>query len=118
MLYPKRKMRRLVADGEYYEAIELGRQIEQKRPDDHDLLFIMGSAYYIVEDAQNAITYFEKALRIKGDDVESLKLKTNAHLALGQKEEAITAICRVLEVDPGDAEAKELFDQLQGVGNC
>ena len=112
MLYPKRKMRKMIADGEYREAIALGRQLEPKYEKDHDFMFIMGSTYYIVEDAQNAIAYFEKALRIKGDDVESLKLKTNAHLALGQKEEAITAISRVLEVNPDDAEAKELFDQM------
>lgn len=115
MLYPKRKMRKMIADGEYREAIALGSQLEPKYEKDHDFMFIMGSAYFIVEDAKNAITYFEKALDLKADDAEALKLKTNAHLSLGQKEEALTMISRILEADPDDAEAQALLDELQGV---
>ena len=115
MLYPKRKMRKMIADGEYREVIAFGKQLEPKYENDHDFMFIMGSAYFIVEDAKNAITYFEKALNLKADDTEALKLKTNAHLSLGQKEEAMIMISRILEADPDDAEAQSLFDELQGV---
>ena len=115
MIYPKRKMKKLVSEGEYAEAIKLGKNIEAKYEDDHDFMFIMASTYYMVDDAQNALVYFEKALNIKHDDIESLKLKTNAHLAVGQKDEAITAISRILEIDPKDEEANLLFDELQGI---
>lgn len=115
MLYPKRKMRKMIADGEYREVIAFGKQLEPKHENDHDFMFIMGSAYFIVEDAKNAIAYFEKALNLKADDTEALKLKTNAHLSLGQKEEAMIMISRILEADPGDAEAQSLLDELQGV---
>ncbi len=115
MLYPKRKMRKMIADGEYHEVIAFGKQLEPKYENDHDFMFIMGSAYFIVEDAKNAIAYFEKALNLKADDAEALKLKTNAHLSLGQKEEAMIMISRILEADPDDAEAQSLFDELQGV---
>lgn len=115
MIYPKRKIRKLVADGEYAEAIELCKSMEDKLGGDHDFLFIMGSAYFLVEDAQNALLCFDKALKIKDDDLEALKLKTNAHLALNQKNDAITTISRVLEIRPDDIEAQNLFDELQGV---
>ena len=115
MIYPKRKMRKLVAEGEYAKAIMLGRKIEGGHLDDHDFMFIMGSTYFMVEDAQNALAYFDKALKLKGDDIEALKLKTNAHLALSQREEAIITVSRVLEADPDDEEAQDLLDELQGV---
>lgn len=108
-------MKKLVSEGEYAKAITLGKNIEAKHADDHDFMFIMASTYYMVDDAQNALEYFEKALSMKHDDMESLKLKTNSHLAMGQKDEAITAISRVLEIDPEDSEANALLDELQGV---
>lgn len=115
MMYPKRKIRKLIANGEYAEAIAFGKQIEAKHADDQDFLFIMGSAYFIVEDAQTALEYFDRVLKIKGDDIDALKLKTNAHLALNQKDDAVVTVSRVLEVRPDDAEAQALFDELQGV---
>ena len=115
MLYPKRKIKKLIADGEYVKAIELGKNIESKYVDDHDFMFIMGSTYFMVEDTQKALEYFEKALSLKGDDIETLKLKTNTQLALGQKENATITVSQILEIDPKDAEAQVLFDELQGV---
>ena len=115
MIYPKRKIRKMVADGEYAEAIAFGKEIEPKHSNDHDFMFIMGSTYFMVEDAKSALAYFDKALSIKHDDIETLKLKTNAHLSLNQKDEAITAVSCVLEADPKDVEAQELFDRLQGI---
>ncbi len=115
MLYPKRKIRKMIADGEYIEAIALGKELETKYENDHDFMFIMGSTYFMVEDAQKALEYFEKALSLKSDDVETLKLKTNAHLMLGQKEKATIATSQILEIDPNDFEAQALFDELQGV---
>lgn len=115
LLYPKRKIKKFIADGEYAEAISFAKKIEEKHQRDHDFMFIMGSTYFMVEDVQNALKYFDKALTLKSNDIESLKLKTNAHLALNQKEKAITAISDVLEIDPNDTEAQLLFDELQGI---
>ena len=39
--YPKRKLRKLISQGEYEKAIELGGELESKSPKDPDLLFIM-----------------------------------------------------------------------------
>ena len=46
--YPKRKLRKLINEGEYEQAIELGNDLEEKFSDDPDFLFIMGSMYYIL----------------------------------------------------------------------
>ena len=112
--YPKRRLKKLIKDGEYDEAIRLGTSLEPDLSDDHDFMFIMGSIYLIVEDAQKALPYFEKAIRLDGDDVETLALKTNAHLALGQKDDAVACCRRILELRPGHTEAGRLLGELEG----
>ena len=37
--YPKRKLRKLINEGEYEEAIRFGNQLEQKFSNDPDFLF-------------------------------------------------------------------------------
>ncbi len=111
--YPKRKLKRLIKDGEYDEAILLGTRLEYDFANDHDFMFIMGSIYLIVEDAQKALSYFEKAIALDDNDVETFVLKTNAHLTLEQKDGAITCCRRILELRPEDSEALQLLRQLE-----
>ena len=56
--YPKRKIRKLIQKGEYAEAINLGKSIEAEYSNDHDFMFIMGSAYSLVDEARKSITIF------------------------------------------------------------
>lgn len=111
--YPKRKLKKLIREGEYREAISFGRGIEGKFAEDADFMFIMGSVYFIVEDAEKALAYFEKAAGLDPGDVETLQLKTNVHLALGQKDEAIKCCRSILVIQPDNSEARELLDQLE-----
>ena len=111
--YPKRKLRKLIKDGEYGEAITFGKSIESKFSHDHDFMFIMGSIYFIVEDTDQALPYFEKASSISPNDVETLTLKTNVHLALNQKDEAIKCCRHVVELQPKNAEARKILDTLE-----
>ena len=53
--YPKRRLKKLLRDGEYKEALEFGYSIEEKYSNDPDFFFIMGSIYYILDDAKNAL---------------------------------------------------------------
>lgn len=110
--YPKRKLRKLVHDGEYAEALEFGKSIEQKYPKDHDFLFIMGSVYYILEDAQNALSYFDRALEINGSDTEALYLSANIHHHLNDIPVAKANCKKVLEIDPTHKGATELLKSL------
>lgn len=113
-LYPKRRIRKLLSEGEYGRAIGLGLDLEPKYAGDADYMFIMGSAYMLVDDAARALAYFEKAVGIDGRDVEALKLKTNAHLALGQADEAARCIGTILDIEPENDEALELRERLDG----
>ena len=110
--YPKRKLRKLVARGEYAEAVLLGRSLEPELGGDHDFLFIMGGIFYIVEDDVQALSYLERSLEALPGDTEALQLKTNVHLRMGQRDEARRCCDQILEADPGNAEAARIRGQL------
>jgi len=111
--HPKRHLKKLLKDGEYDEAVAFGKSLESKYSDDHDFMFIMGSVFFIVEDPQKALPYFEKAFQLNNDDVETLTLKTNVHLALEQKDKAIDCCRRILKLQPENTEAQKLLDDLE-----
>ena len=112
---PKRHLKKLIRDGEYTDAIVFGKNLEPEYSDDSDFMFIMGSIYFIVDDAKMALPYFEKAFELDNDDVENLTLKTNTHLALEQKDEAIDCCRRIVKLEPKNTEAQDLLEQLESV---
>ena len=113
--YPKRKLKKLLQEGEYEEAIALGNSMESEFSEDSDFMFIMGSIYLIVDDAKKALSYFEKAFSLDSEDVEILSLKTNAHLALGEKDNAIACCKYILKLQPKNTEAQDLLAQLESI---
>jgi len=113
--HPKRRLKKLLKDGEYAEAIKFGKSLESEYSEDHDFMFIMGSVYFIVDDAKKALPYFEKAFELDNSDVENLALKTNVHLALKQKDEAIDCCRRILTLEPENSEAKSLLEELESI---
>ena len=112
---PKRRLKKLIKDGEYIDAIEFGKNLESDYSDDYDFMFIMGSIYFIVDDAKKALPYFEKSFHLNADDVEMLTLKTNVHLALEQKSEAIDCCKRILKLNPKNSEAESLLNELEQI---
>ena len=111
--YPKRHLKKLVKDGDYVEALEFGKNLEEQFSNDSDYMFMMGSIYFILEDAKNAISYFEEALKINPDDVETLTLKTNTHLSLEQKDQAIDCCKKIIKLEPNNYEAHGLLEKLE-----
>ncbi|KAG2476794.1 MAG: putative TPR domain protein, component of TonB system [Nitrosopumilales archaeon] len=111
--HPKRRLRKLFNEGEYKEALEFGSSIEEKYSNDPDFFFIMGSIYYILDDAKNALYYFDKTLSIGEFDTEALLLKANVHLYL-KEHKAVKECCnKILEVDPQNKSANQILDNLE-----
>ncbi len=113
--HPKRRLKKLLRDGEYDEAVSFGKSLESKYSDDHDFMFIMGSVFFIVDDAKRALPYFERALQLDDSDIETLTLTTNVHLALQQKDEAIDCCRRIIKLDPKNSEAQTLLEKLESI---
>ena len=113
--HPKRHLKKLLKDGEYDEAVVYGKNLESDYSDDYDFMFIMGSVFLILDDFKRALPYFQKAFELNNNDVETLTLKTNVHLALEQKDEAIDCCRRIVELEPKNTEAKSLLEELQSL---
>lgn len=113
--YPKRHLKKLFHNGDYIEALEFGKSIESKFLEDSDFHFIMGSIYYTLEDGKKALPYFEKAIAMNAEDIETLMLKTNVHLSLNQKEEAVHCCKEIIKIDPRHLEAKKLLEDLEKI---
>lgn len=111
--YPKKRLKKLVDQGEYKEALEFGKSIEEKYSNDADFLFIMGSTYYIVEDAKNSLHYFDKVLEINEYDKEALLLKAHVHLFLKENTQAIECCKKILKIDPKNKEAQAILDSVE-----
>lgn len=111
--YPKRKLRKLVKEGEYKEAVEFGKSLEEKNPNDSDLLFIMGSIFYILKDAKTSLQYFDRVLQINGFDKETLLLKANVHVFLKEFDIAIDCCNEVLDYDKENMEAKNILERIR-----
>jgi tetratricopeptide (TPR) repeat protein len=112
-IYPKRHLRKLIRQGEYRQAIEFGHSIEGRFAGDADFNFIMGSIFYILEDAQKAMGYFDASLKIDDRDVETWLLKGNIHLFLKEKQDVLECCNRILDVEPDHAEAQALLEKLR-----
>ena len=113
--YPKRRLKKLIRDGEYSDALEFASTLESKLSNDPDFMFIVGGVYVILEESKKALPYFEKAVQLDNNDVELLKIKTDVHLDLQQKDEAIVCCKRILELEPKNNEAKELLEELENL---
>ncbi len=111
--YPKRKLKKLVKEGEYKKAVEFGESLIQKNPNDEDLYFMMGSIFYILKDAKSSLYYFDKFLELKEYDAETLMLKANVHVFLKEYDTAIECCKKILNTDPENNEARNLLEQLE-----
>ena len=113
--YPKRKLRKMVKNGDYREALAFGESIEERFSADSDFLFIMGSIYYILENGDNALHYFGRALAINDSDTETLALKASLHYARGEAAEARACCERIVGIDPDHMASRDMLRDLDEV---
>ena len=102
----------LVKDKQYDKVLQIGSELLEKRPDDLDVLFIVGSIHYMRGKHKTSISYFDKILDISSYDPETLLLKANALFELGQYSESIKCCNKIQEIDPKNKAALELLSKI------
>ena len=112
--YPKRNLRKLIRNGDFKEAIELGNNLEEKYSQDHDFLFIMGSMFYILEDPKMTLHYVNRVLEINEHDVDALSLKLRVHQHLKENDIVIECCKKILSVNSDNYEVKDILNELEG----
>ena len=94
----------------YEEAVKAVEAQLIARPNDVALLRITGLAYFNLDDFSRAAKLLQRLLVQEGESTEVLNLLGRAHLGDGEKEKALAAWERSLELDPGQAEIRKLLD--------
>ncbi len=122
--YPKRKLRKLITQGEYEQAEQLGNELEQKFSKDPDFLFIMGSMYYMLNHEEKTLHYLDRVLEMNPYDVESLSLKLRVHQFRAENQEdqelkqnelnVVIDCCRkILDETPDNFQVRDLITELE-----
>jgi hypothetical protein len=79
------------------------REMEEavaKDPKNYDLLVKLGNAAYDAEDSRQAIDAYERALKIKGDDVNVLTDLGVSYRNLGDSDKALALFEKAVQIDP------------------
>ncbi len=108
----KKELKALVKDKQYDKVLQIGSELLEKRPDDLDVLFIVGSIHYMRGKHKTSISYFDKILDISSYDPETLLLKANSLFELGQRNEAIKCCSKIQEIDPKNKAVLELLSKI------
>ena len=109
----KKELRKLVKQKQYDAALKMGSEILQKIPDENDILFIVGGIYYMKNKYRDALSYFDKSLKIATLDTEVLTLKANSHYQLGENKKAVQCCNKIKEIDPKNKAVAELLSKIE-----
>ena len=112
--YPKRKLRKLIKEGEFEEAIALGNSMEEKYQYDPDFIFIMASIFYILQDPKKTLQYVERVLEINEYDTDALGLKLRVHQHLKENDKVIECCKKILEIDSDAYDVRAILNELEG----
>ena len=111
--YPKRKLKKLIRQGEYKEAIDFGNTLEEEYRYDTDFLFIMAGMFYILEDPKKTLHYVDRVLEINEFDTESLALKLRAYQHFKETDKIIDCCKRILKIDSDAYDVRNILNELE-----
>jgi len=112
--YPKRKLKKLIKQGEYKEAIDFGNTLEEKERYDPDFLFIMAGMFYILEDPKKTLHYVDRVLEINEFDTEALALKLRVHQHFKETDKVIDCCKKILKIDSDAYDVRDILNELEG----
>jgi tetratricopeptide (TPR) repeat protein len=85
---------------------------EQVRKD-YDLTYLLGQSHQALGEFAKAIQYYNEGVDNFGVNVSLLNALGECYLSLGEREEALVAFQKSLEIDPDQPKVKELLDGLK-----
>jgi len=112
--YPKRKLRKLIKEGEFEDAIALGNSMEEKYQYDPDFIIIMASIFYILQDPKKTLQYVDRVLEINEHDTDALGLKLRVHQHLEENSKVIECCKKILEIDSDAYDVRTILNELEG----
>ena len=108
----KKLLKKLVKSKDYEKALRIAEKLLEKKDNDQDVLFVVGSIHFLKGKFQKSIYFFDKALKIGSYDPEALLLKANAHYKLGQFNDSKSCCSKILEIDPKNKGVQKLLGKI------
>jgi tetratricopeptide (TPR) repeat protein len=103
----------LLSQGEPSNAHAILLPFGNKDLPNFDLYNCLGKASQRIGELKEAISWYEKALAFRGDVVEVLNPLGDCYLKLGNKEQALRAWKKSLEINPKQDEIKKMIEKLE-----
>ena len=112
---PRRKLRKLVKEQKYDEALKYGHEIEKNLDHDPDVAIIIGTVYFMKGDIKNTLAYMNKTLEIGEYDIDALSIKASVYLHLKKTDQVKECCEKIQEIDPKNKALKEIEDELKKI---
>jgi tetratricopeptide (TPR) repeat protein len=116
--------RQMIAEGNLLGAQEVLRDHVRREPDDRDAQMLLGKVELRNNQAVEAARSFERAAELDRRDTDALRLAVMSYATIGDRDptsrgKQITALEKLVERQPGDAEAWYLLALARGAqGNA
>ncbi len=99
--------------GDFPKTIKLLTRFSEGTDQPYEVFFMLGRSYQALGDCGSALASYQRALTHFGVNVPLLNSLGECHLKLGQKDAAISAWNKSLELNPQQPELKEKMDALK-----
>ncbi len=98
---------------QYEQIIEILTPFVNSEKGNFNLYFYLGKSFQKTKKYQEAITYYELALSHKGPIAEVLNVLGECYFALGNKEQALKAWEKSLEINPNQEKVKKYIEDIK-----
>lgn len=100
--------------GDFQKTVKLLTPFSEEIDKRYEVFFMLGRSHQALGNCGQALPFYQKAFSHFGANVPLLNSLGECHLKLGQKEEAISAWKKSLELNPQQPKLKAKIDALNG----
>ena len=92
--------------------MEILAPMEEKFPEQYEIVAGLGFVYYLKSDYPKAVEYLTRAMLLRPADTVLLNALGESFIKVGDKERAVEALERSLSMNPEQEDAKKLLASI------
>ena len=94
-----------IKTGKYTEAVSDFETALSYTPDNSDIYYYIGLAYYFLKDFENSIIRISQAIEINNNNIDYYQQRGVSYSSIGRYDEALADFEKMLEIDPQSSDA-------------